>query len=91
MNGKEITDSTSTNHAYKVHLDTLLSYSEDVKKHKLKESMLYYDEEVNKAKATQIDDGGAYAKKQEAFTKNKGMTLRSQLYLDCLNSHRYLP
>ena len=86
-----MTESTSTNHAYKVHLDTLLTYSEDVKKDKLRETMLYYDEEVGKSEENTIAGGGAFAKKQEAFTAKGGMNLRSQLYLDQLNSHRYLP
>ena len=91
VNGTEVSSSTSTNLAYKAHLDVLLGTSKDVKNEKLKDTMLYFDEEVKKADVNQKANGGAYAKKQAAFTAKGGRYIRSPLFVDHVNCHRYIP
>ena len=91
INGREVSDSTSTNHAYKCHLDTLLGLSKDVKEEKLKHTMLYFDEQVGKAESNTIAGAGAYKEKQAAFTAKKGRYVRAPLYVDFFNCNRYFP
>ena len=83
--------STATNKAYKAHLDTLLGIPKNVKEEKLKDSMLYFDEELNKANAKQKSEAGAFIKKHAAFTTRGGRYIRAPLYLDFFNCHRYYP
>ena len=91
VNGVEVSASTSTNHAYKAHLDALLSLSKDVKEDKLKDTMLYFDEEVTKAEVNKILGLGAFKRKQQAFTAKGGRYVRAPLYVDFFNCHRYFP
>ena len=91
VNGTEVSSSTSTNLAYKAHLDVLLGTSKDVKIEKLKDTMLYFDEEVGKATANKKIDGGAFAKKQAPFTAKGGRYIRTPLFIDQFNCHRYIP
>ena len=89
VNGKEVSTSTATNRAYKPHLDTLLGIPKNVKKEKLKDTVLYFDEHLTKAAAKQKNDGGAFAEKHTAFTKEGGRFIRTPLFLDFFNCHRY--
>ena len=91
INGKEVSSSSGVNHAYKANLDVLLGVSKDVKIDKLKDTMLYFDEEVGKAKGNKKADGGAYLKKHAAFTAKGGRYIRTPLFIDHLNCHRYIP
>ena len=70
INGNEVSSNSGTNLAYKAHMDVLLGVSKDVKIDKLKDTMLYFDEEIGLAKVNKKADGGAYAKKHAAFIIN---------------------
>ena len=91
INGKHVSSSSGTNLAYKAHLDVLLGTSKDVKDEKLKDTMLYFDEDVGKADVNQKVNGGSYARKQAAFTAEGGRYIRTSLFIDQVNCHRYIP
>ena len=91
INGTEVSSSTGTNLAYKAHLDVLLGTSKDVKIEKLKDTMLYFDEEVGAADVNQKVNGGSFAKKQLAFTKKGGRFIRTPLFIDHFQCSRYIP
>ena len=91
MNGTEVSSSTGTNLAYKAHLDVLMGTSKDVKTEKLKDTMLYFDEEVGLAAVNKKTNGGAFAKKQSAFTAKGGRFVRTPLFVDHFQSNRYIP
>ena len=82
INGKHVSSSSGTNLAYKAHLDVLLGTSKDVKDEKLKDTMLYFDEYVDKADVNQKAAGGSYAAKQAAFTAKGGRYVRTPLFID---------
>ena len=72
-------------------MDTLLGIPKNVKKEKLAETVLYYDEEVGKADAKQKSDSGSFLKKHAAFTERGGRFIRTPLFIDFFNCHRYFP
>ena len=80
MNGTEVSSSTGTNLAYKAHLDVLMGTSKDVKTEKLKDTMLYFDEEVGLADVNQKANGGSFAK-SSCLLQQKVVDLSALLFL----------
>ena len=71
INGTEVSSSTGTNLAYKAHLDVLMGTSKDVKIEKLKDTMLYFDEEVGAADVNQKAQWWFFCKKAVGLYKER--------------------
>ena len=90
-----MTHNTSTNYAYKTWFDVMASFSPEVKKYRLEDDGSYFiDPEVSadftqKKKSISIPKNKVFDKIHSKIISKGGGTCRSELYLDCLNVHKY--
>ena len=94
LNDVIVSDSSSTNHAFKSYFDAKFSYNKSVKSEIMKSTEYYFEEKKTliEAKALSEDSSGVFKEKHEIFVKAEDpVRFRTQLYLDVFNTHKYIP